>query len=176
MTTPFLGQIEIFAFGFAPKGWAQCNGQLLSINQNQGLFSLLGVQFGGDGRTTFALPDMRGRIPISFGQSIVGQKGGEESHTLNLNEMPSHTHLVNVDSTAGAASRATTSTVLGQSSGTSSTGQQLAIDAYGTGGPATALDPRAISSVGGSQPHENRQPFLALNFCIALQGIFPSRN
>lgn len=176
MTTPFLGQIEIFAFGFAPKGWAQCNGQLLTINQYAGLFGLLGTQFGGDGRTTFALPDMRGRIPVSWGQNLVGHQGGEEFHTLSPSEMPAHNHLVNVDSTAGAASRAATSTVLGQSSGTSSTGQQLAIDAYGTGGPATALDSRAISNVGGSLQHENRQPFLALNFCMALTGIFPSRN
>jgi microcystin-dependent protein len=177
MTTPFLGQIEIFAFNFPPKGWAQCNGQLLAINQNQALFSLLGVQFGGDGRTTFALPDMRGRIPISQGQNVIGQPGGEEFHTLSLSEMPSHNHLVNVDSSAGATSKAATpSTVLGPSSGTSSTGQQLAINAYGTGGPATALDSRAISNVGGSQAHENRQPFLALNFCMALTGNFPSRN
>jgi microcystin-dependent protein len=176
MTTPFLGQIEIFSFGFAPKGWAPCNGQLLPINQNQALFALLGTQFGGNGQTTFALPDMRGRIPISQGQNLIGQRGGEEFHALSLSEMPAHNHMVNVDSTAGAASKATTSTVLGQSSGTSSTGQQLAINAYGTGGPATALDSRAISNVGGSLPHENRQPFLALNFCMALQGIFPSRN
>jgi microcystin-dependent protein len=176
MATPFLGQIEIFAFNFPPKGWAQCNGQLLAINQNQALFSLLGTQFGGDGRTTFALPDMRGRIPISFGQNLIGQPGGEEFHTLSVSEMPAHNHMVNVDSSAGAASKATTSTVLGQSSGTSSTGQQLAINAYGTGGAATALDSRAISNVGGSLGHENRQPFLALNFCMALTGNFPSRN
>jgi microcystin-dependent protein len=177
MSTPFMGQIEIFAFGFAPKGWAQCNGQLLPINQNQALFALLGTQFGGDGRVNFALPDMRGRIPISRGQNLIGQPGGEEFHTLSLSEMPAHNHRVNVDSSAGATSKAaTTSTVLGQSSGTSSTGQQLAINAYGTGGPATALDSRAISNVGGSLPHENRQPFLALNFCMALQGIFPSPN
>jgi microcystin-dependent protein len=176
MSEHFLGQIEIFSFGFAPKGWAQCNGQLLPMNQYAGLFGLLGTQFGGDGRTTFALPDLRGRIPISWGQNVIGQHGGEEFHTLSLSEMPAHNHMVNVDSTAGAASKATTSTVLGQSSGTSSTGQQLAINAYGTGGPATALDSRAISNVGGSLPHENRQPFLALNFCIALTGIFPSRN
>jgi microcystin-dependent protein len=176
MATPFLGQIEIFAFNFPPKGWAQCNGQLLAINQNQALFSLLGTQFGGDGRVNFALPDMRGRIPISFGQNLIGQPGGEEFHTLSVSEMPAHNHMVNVDSTAGAASKATTSTVLGQSSGTSSTGQQLAINAYGTGGAATALDSRAISNVGGSLGHENRQPFLALNFCMALTVNFPSRN
>jgi microcystin-dependent protein len=177
MSTPFMGQIEIFSFNFAPKGWAQCNGQLLPINQNQALFSLLGTTYGGDGRVNFALPDMRSRIPISFGsQATLGQRGGEEAHTVTLTEMPAHLHQVNVDSTAGAVNKPTTSTVLGKSSGTSSTGQALAIDAYASGSPASALDSRTISSVGGSQPHENRQPFLVLNFCIALQGIFPSHN
>src|SRR6478752_6652767 len=171
MSTPFMGQIEIFSFNFAPKGWAQCNGQLLPINQNQALFSLLGTTYGGDGRVNFALPDMRSRIPISFGsQATLGQRGGEEAHTVTLTEMPAHLHQVNVDSTAGAVNKPTTSTVLGKSSGTSSTGQQLAINAYGTGSPATVLDTQqTISNVGGSQPHENRQPFLVLNFCIALQ-------
>ena len=176
MSTPFLAQIEIFSFNFPPKGWALCNGQLLPINQNQALFALLGTTFGGDGRVNFALPDMRSRIPISFGQASLGQAGGEEAHTLVVSEMPGHNHVVNVDSTAGAANKPTTATVLGKSSGTSSTGQQLAINAYGTGSAATSLDPRTVSNVGGSQPHENRQPCLTLNFCIALQGIFPSQN
>ena len=177
MSTPFMGQIEIFSFNFAPKGWAQCDGQLLPINQNQALFSLLGTTFGGDGRVNFALPDMRSRIPISFGpQATLGQRGGEEAHTLASNEMPAHIHQIAVDSTAGAVNKPTTLTVLGKSSGISTTGQALAINAYGSGGAAATMDSRMISNVGGSQPHENRQPFLVLNFCMALQGIFPSRN
>jgi microcystin-dependent protein len=176
MSTPFLAQIEIFSFNFAPKGWVQCNGQLLPINQNQALFSLLGTQFGGNGQTTFGLPDMRSRIPISVGTNLIGGAGGQESHTLTQSEMPAHNHMVGVDSTAGAANTPTTASVFGVSSGTSNTGQQLSINMYSKSGPGTALDPRTIGNSGGSQAHTNIQPYLALNFCIALQGLFPSRN
>jgi microcystin-dependent protein len=178
MAEPFLAQIEAFAFTFAPKGWALCNGQLLPINENQALFSLLGTTYGGDGRVNFALPDLRGRVPAHMGQNLIlGQRAGEEAHTLTLAEMPAHTHSVNADSTAGAANKPTTSTVLGLSSGTSSTGQALAINAYGSSATnASPLDPRTISSLGGSQPHLNQQPYLTLSYCIALVGIFPSRN
>src|SRR6476469_1107703 len=132
MAEPFLSEIRIMSFGFAPKGWALCDGQLLPINQNQALFSLLGTTYGGDGRVNFALPDMRSRIPISFGpQATLGQTGGEEAHTLASNEMPAHIHQIAVDSSAGAVNKPTTATVLGKSSGTSTTGQQLAINAYG---------------------------------------------
>jgi len=182
MAQAFLSQIEAFAFNFPPKGWAFCNGQLLPINQNQALFSLLGTTYGGDGRINFALPDLRGRVPVHFGQGFqsqvfnLGDRAGEEAHSLIQNEMPAHVHQVNVDSTAGAVNKPTTSTVLGKSSGTSTTGQALAINAYGSRSAASALDSRTISSIGGSQPHENTQPYLALSYCIALVGIFPSQN
>jgi microcystin-dependent protein len=184
MAQPFLSQIEAFAFNFPPKGWAFCNGQILPINQNQALFSLLGTTYGGNGQTTFALPNLQGRVPIHFGQGlsgqnfVLGQLAGAEAHALTINEMPQHLHPLNVDSTAGAVNKPTTSTVLGLSSGTSSTGQALAINAYSssTNSPSNTLDSRAISSTGGSQPHENRQPYLTLTYCIALVGIFPSRN
>jgi microcystin-dependent protein len=169
-------QIEIFSFNFAPKGWAQCNGQLLPINQNQALFSLLGTTFGGNGQTTFGLPDMRSRIPISMGTNLIGTAAGQESHTLIMSEMPAHNHFVGVDGTAGAVNKPATTTVFGTSSGVSSTGQQLAINAYSSAGAGSTLDPRTIGNTGGSQAHTNIQPYLALNFCIALQGLFPSRN
>lgn len=177
MSTPFIGQIEIFSFGFAPKGWALCNGQLLPINQNQPLFALLGTSFGGDGRVNFALPDMRSRIPVSMGpQNTIGTKAGQEAHTLIISEMPAHNHFISTDGSAGAVNKPATTTVFGTSSGTSNTGQTLAINAYNSGGGGSTLDARTISNVGGSQPHNNLQPFLTLNFCIALQGIFPSQN
>src|SRR5665213_462183 len=183
MAQPFISQIEAFAFNFPPKGWAFCNGQLLPINQNQALFSLIGTFYGGNGSTTFALPNLQGRVPAHMGEGLLGQNlqlgevGGEEAHVVNISEMPAHTHPVNADSTAAAATKPATSTVLGKSSGTSSTSQALAIDAYSSStSPASPLDSRTISSVGGSQPHENRQPYLTLSYCIALVGIFPSRN
>jgi len=177
MSTPFMGQIEIFSFNFAPKGWTLCNGQLLPINQNQALFSLLGTTYGGDGRVNFALPDLRSRVPISFGAGFtLGERGGEEAHTLILSEMPQHNHNVGVDGSAGAINKPATGTVFGTSSGTSSTGQQLAINAYNSGGGGSVLDPRTISNTGGGQAHTNIQPYLTLNFSIALQGIFPSQN
>jgi microcystin-dependent protein len=178
MSTPFMGQIEIFSFNFAPKGWALCNGQLLPINQNQALFSLLGTMYGGDGRVNFGLPDLRSRIPISFGpqNNVLGMRGGEENHTLNMAEMAAHNHFVGVDGTAGAINKPATTTVFGTSSGVSSTGQQLAINAYSSAGAGSTLDPRTISNTGGSQAHTNIQPYLTLNLCIALQGIFPSQN
>jgi microcystin-dependent protein len=183
MAEAFLSQIEAFAFNFPPKGWAFCNGQILSIQQNTALFALLGTTFGGNGQTTFALPDLRGRVPAHSGQGVqgqslqLGQAAGEEAHTLIMSEMPSHAHLVKADSTAGAANKPTTSTVLGLSSGSTSTGQALAINAYSSSAAQlSAMDSRMIGSVGGNQPHENRQPYLALSYCIALTGIFPSRN
>jgi microcystin-dependent protein len=165
MAEPFLSEIRIMSFGFAPKGWAQCNGQLLPINQNQPLFALLGTTFGGNGRTTFALPDFRGCTPIHVGSGhTLGQKGGEQAHTLSMGEMPMHTHLFQANSTAGNTPNPTNN-VLGSANNLYT-------------GPAnlTTLEPTTVSNVGGSQAHLNMQPFLTLNFCIALQGIFPSPN
>lgn len=179
MSTPFMGQIEIFSFNFAPKGWAQCNGQLLPINQNQALFSLLGTQFGGNGQTTFALPDMRSRIPISMGTNVIGTAAGQENHTLIISEMPAHNHGVGVDANTQASSNAVTpdnTKILGNTAGQLKDLTPLQINMYGSGVPTVTLDPRTISNVGGSQAHSNIQPYLTLCFCIALQGIFPSRN
>jgi microcystin-dependent protein len=180
MSTPFIGQVEIFSFNFAPKGWALCNGQLLPINQNQPLFALLGTMYGGDGRVNFALPDLRSRIPISFGQqNIVGQRGGEESHTLNLGEMAQHNHPLNGDavSTNVVNSPGTAgSTVLGVTAGAITPSGTFTVNMYSTSGPTSAMAPAVISNNGGGQAHTNIQPYLTLNFCIALQGIFPSQN
>lgn len=176
-----MGQIEIFSFNFAPKGWALCNGQFLNINQNQALFSLLGTQFGGNGQTTFALPDMRSRIPISMGTNLVGTAAGQENHTITMSEMAQHTHQMKADGTTPTANNTTSpgnsgSTVLGNTGGTQAPGAPFSVALYGSGSPGGVLAPGVISNTGGSQAHNNIQPYLTLNFCIALQGIFPSRN
>jgi len=166
MPDPYLSEIKLFAFNFPPKGWAFCNGQLLPINQNQALFSLLGTTYGGDGQTNFALPDLRGRAPIHHGSSFnLGQRGGEEAHTITMGEMAAHSHL------ARASADNPTVTAPTNNFWASNTG----FTPYGSTGDV-ALSPTCISNTGGSQPHENRSPFLVLNFCIALQGIFPSQN
>jgi microcystin-dependent protein len=165
MAEPFLSEIRMMSFIFAPKGWALCNGQLLPINQNQGLFSLLGTTFGGDGRVNFALPDLRSRVPIHVGSGhTLGEKGGEPAHTLSIAELPTHTHSLMGTSNAAVNTPANT-TVLGKSNPQS---------VYGGPSNLVAMDPRSISNVGGSQAHLNMQPFLTISFCIALQGIFPS--
>jgi microcystin-dependent protein len=180
MSTPFLAQIEIFSFNFAPKGWALCNGQLLPINQNQALFSLLGTMYGGDGRVNFGLPDLRSRIPVSMGpQNTIGTRSGQEAHTVIISEMPGHNHMVNVDATTAATSNAVspaTNEVLGLTAGQLHDLTPLSINMYATGAGNTTLDQRTIGNTGGSQAHNNLQPYLTLNFCIALQGIFPSQN
>jgi microcystin-dependent protein len=169
MSEPFLGEIKIISWNFPPKGWAFCNGALLPINQNQALFSLFGTTYGGDGRTTFGLPNLQGRSPIHIGQGFTqGQIGGETAHTLNMSEMATHTHTPVGTSTAAA---------LGTPSGNfwASGGQQIYFKQPPTTA-ASAMAPQAISTVGGSQPHENMSPYLVLNFIVALQGIFPSQN
>jgi microcystin-dependent protein len=165
MSEPFLSEVKIVSFNFAPKGWALCNGQLLPINQNQALFSLLGTTYGGNGQTTFALPNLQGRIPIHFGNGhTLGEAGGAENHTLIASEMPAHTHTF-------SASNAT------PNQGTPA-GNMWASNsgAYSSAQPDATMTPASISNAGGSQPHTNVQPYLVLNFIIALQGIFPSQN
>jgi microcystin-dependent protein len=165
---PFVGQISWVSFGFAPKNWALCNGQLLSIQQNTALFSLLGTTFGGNGTTNFALPDLRGRAPIHVGSSYpLGSTGGEERHTLTINELPPHTHVVNVDpQEATIATPGNTVYPAKTSAGTS---------AYANTG-TTTLAVNAVSAQGGNQSHENMKPYVAMTCIISLQGIFPSRN
>jgi len=176
--TPFLSQLMVVSFNFAPKGWALCAGQLLPINQNQALFSLLGTTYGGDGRINFALPDLRGRAALGFGQGAglgpynLGQRGGVESVTLLQSEIPIHTHFLSGVSAAGNATKPGT----GANATFASSG---ATPVYTKSPPAAAdapMAPNMIGTVGQNQPHENRKPYLALNWIIALQGIFPSRN
>jgi microcystin-dependent protein len=165
MSDPFLGEIKIISWNYPPKGWAFCSGQLLPINQNQALFSLLGTTYGGNGQTTFGLPDFRGRVPVHVGGGFTqGQSGGEEFHTLGSAEMPAHNHPVN-----GTTSPGTVNTASGNFLANSN------VSPYRTTAN-TAFNAAMVSNAGGSQPHENRQPFLVLNFVVALQGIFPSRN
>jgi microcystin-dependent protein len=168
MAEPFLSEIRIMSFVFAPKGWALCNGQLLPINQNQALFSLLGTTFGGNGQTNFALPDLQGRTPIHVGSGhTLGERGGEQAHTLSIAELPEHTHVANgSSSTADAA--VPNGNLLGVVNNTTFG------TAYAPASNLVAFSPQAGSNAGGSQAHLNMQPFLTLNFCIALQGIFPS--
>jgi microcystin-dependent protein len=175
MAEPFLSEIRIMSFNFAPRGWAQCNGQLLPINQNQALFSLLGTTYGGDGRVNFALPDLRGRTPIHDGGGhTLGEKGGEQAHTLSLSEMPTHTHVLSGTSANANGIVPSNSTVLAK--GTTAVGNNP-INYYSTNvSNVVAMLPASVTNVGGSQAHLNMQPFLALTFCIALQGIFPSQN
>lgn len=163
MAEPFLSEIRIMSFVFAPKGWALCNGQLLPIAQNQPLFSLLGTTFGGDGRVNFALPDLRGRVPIHVGSGFtLGERGGEQAHTLSIAELPTHIHVGNATSVT-ATSNNPTGNVLAASN-----------NLYTAPASLTSLAPSTVPNVGGSQAHLNMQPFLTLSFCIALQGIFPS--
>ena len=168
MAEPFLAEIRLMSFIFPPRGWALCNGQLLPINQNQALFSLLGTTYGGDGRVNFGLPDLRSRVPIHMGNGFTqGQRGGTESETLSLSHMPAHSHSLNA-STAPATLTSPLGNVLAQ--------HAVSIYGAGTGGGAVLNAATVGTSVGGSQPHENRQPSLVISFCIALQGIFPSQN
>ena len=167
MSEPFLSEIRIMSFVFAPKGWALCNGQLLPINQNQALFSLLGTTYGGDGRVNFALPDLRARVPIHMGNGhTLGEKGGEQAHTLSISELPTHVHTLNA-TTIPATTNTPDTTFL--------TAQSTASALYGAPSNLIAMNPAAIGNTGGSQAHLNMQPFLTLSFCIALQGVFPSQ-
>jgi microcystin-dependent protein len=169
MGTPFLGEIKIVGFNFPPKGWALCNGQQLPINQNQPLFSLFGTMYGGNGQTTFALPDLRGRTPIHLGAGFTqGQAGGQEFHTVTMSEMPAHTHFVTASSLGPAA-------LPGGGDPTNSYWTDSGNNNY-SNAPDSSMNPSSVTNVGGSQAHENRQPFLVVNFCVALIGAFPSQN
>lgn len=175
---PFLAEIRIFPFNFPPKGWAFCDGQVLPVQQNTALFSLIGTTYGGNGVTTFALPDLQGQVPIHAGQGpglsdfVPGERTGSETVALVPNQLPGHSHTLNAENPAisGADQSApSTTSVLAQSSG------GFAYAASAATAPV-AMNPSAVSSLGGGQPHNNVQPYLTLNFCIALQGIFPARS
>lgn len=164
MAEPFLSEIRIMSFGFPPKGWALCDGQQLPINQNQALFSLLGTTYGGDGRVTFGLPNLQGNVPIHMGSGhTLGERGGEQAHTLSVGELPTHVHSFN-GNTDNADAAAPTGNMFGTVN-----------NLYGSPDNLTNLNPATIANIGGSQAHLNMQPFLVLNFSIALQGIFPSQ-
>jgi len=168
---PFLGEIRVFGFNFAPVGWAFCQGQLLPIAQNTALFSLLGTTYGGDGIQTFALPDLRSRVPVGFGQGpglssyVLGQQSGTENVTLTQVQMPQHSHTVQANDSPGTATRPAGGVLARTGAGT-----------YATSTDGTTMLTNMVSGSGGSQPHTNLQPLLGINFCIALQGIFPSRS
>jgi microcystin-dependent protein len=162
---PFLSEIRIFSFTFPPKGWAFCNGQLLPINQNQALFSLLGTTYGGDGRVNFGLPNLQGRVPIHMGSGYtIGDRGGEQAHTLSIGEIPTHAHTLNGTNSNGVVNNPNNNFI------------GAVNNMFSPSGGLLPFDPSSVTNVGGSQSHLNMEPFLALNFCIALQGIFPSQN
>lgn len=177
---PFIGEIKMVGFNFAPNGWALCNGQLLAIAQNQALFSLLGTTFGGDGVRTFGLPNLQSRVPIHQGQGqglspySMGQVGGAENVTLLQNQMPMHNHLVGVNNTLGTASDPTNAILAKPYTG--EVRNPTAVPAYSSASATGNLSANAVSQTGGNQPHANIQPYLCVNFIIALQGIFPSRS
>jgi microcystin-dependent protein len=181
MSEPFLGELKIISWNFPPKGWAFCDGQLLPINQNQALFSILGTTYGGDGRQTFGLPNLQGRMPVHVGNGIVlGETAGETAHTLIISEMPAHNHFIAADGTgSGTASNtpnASGTKVLGQSAGTGGTPPApFGANIYNSSAANSALNSGCVAFNGGNQPHENMSPYLVLNIIIALQGIFPSQ-
>jgi microcystin-dependent protein len=188
MAEPFLSEIRMMSFGFPPKGWALCDGQLLPVNQNQALFSLLGTTYGGDGRVNFGLPDLRARAPMHMGSAgggstnhVLGERGGEPAHTLSMVELPQHNHLMFAKgataptSATGIKPTPANTKALAQGLASEGTSAPKAVSLYGTGAASTALNAGTIGRTGGNQAHLNMQPFLTISFCIALQGIFPSQ-
>ena len=174
MVEPYIGQISMVAFSWPPRNWATCDGQLMSIAQNTALFSLIGTTYGGDGRTTFALPDLRGRVPIHQGQGpgltprTMGEKSGSENVTLLMSEMPMHNHLAAANSTTAGSQSPANAFWAKESEGVTLI--------YGATSDGSTMNPQAIGLAGGNQPHNNMQPFLVINFVICLYGVFPSRN
>lgn len=175
---PFLSAIFPFAFDFAPRGWAICAGQLMSIAQNSALFSLLGTTYGGDGRVTFGLPDLRGRAPMHFGQGLglpnvsLGEVSGIENVNLISTQIPQHNHMALVNNSAGIIATPAAGNSLAELTDINGDGANF----YGNAAENTVLNPATVSNAGGNQPHSNMQPYLVVNYCIALQGLFPSRN
>jgi len=166
MSDPFMAEVRIMSFAFAPSGWAACDGALLPINQNQALFSLLGTRYGGNGQTNFALPDLKGRVPMHTQDNshFIGERAGEAAHTVSISELPTHVHVAMASNAIGTAN--------------SPAGNLLSdptLNAYAAPGPLTTISPETVAATGGSQPHNNMSPYLDLNFCIALQGVFPAR-
>jgi microcystin-dependent protein len=180
MGTPILGEIKIISWNYSPKAWAFANGQQLPINQNQALFSLYGTTYGGNGQTTFAIPDLRSCVPLHMGAGFdIGQKAGQAAHTLTMSEMPAHTHFLMADAATAALSNSNTPVAgnsIGQTIGVPSQGSNFPVQIYSTSNPNSQMAPQTVTNVGGNQPHENRQPYLCLNMIVALQGVFPSRN
>jgi microcystin-dependent protein len=169
MGQPYIGEIRMFGGNFAPAGWAFCNGQLIAISENDALFNLIGTTYGGDGQSTFALPDLQGRIPVHEGSGyVLGQAGGVETVTLTVGQVPAHNHPL-----VGSASNATTTSPTGNVAGTSA---EVTVLPYGTDNPPTTLATQSVSPQGGSQPHDNFQPYLCVNFIISLYGIYPTQN
>ena len=171
MSEPFLAEVRIVGFNFPPRGWAFCDGQILPINQNQSLYALLGTTYGGDGRTSFALPDLRGRVPVHAGRNAgrtfgQGQRAGEETHQLTIAETPAHDHELNANNGDTNRSDEPTNHVLGKA----------AVDVYAPPGTIVGMGTDSVANAGGGQAHENMMPYLVLSFCIALRGLFPSRN
>ena len=181
MSEPFLSEIKIMSFNFAPKGWALCNGQFMPIDQNQALFSLLGTTYGGNGQTTFALPNLRGQVPIHFGNGhSLGEAAGTTSVTITQQTLPTHLHFMQARNELPAATAANatpgTNKMLAQGNASLQGGQTAQVNLYGPAASLVPMAPAAVSNVGGSQAHNNMMPYLTLSFCIALQGIFPSQN
>ena len=179
MSTPFVAEITMFGFNFAPKGWALCQGQLLPISQNTALFALLGTMYGGDGKSTFALPNLQGNVAVSSGQSTTGtlydegEQVGVQSVTVLTSEMPLHNHFFNATIDRGTTNAASNNVLATGAAGPPN--QQISGFMYSTAAPNNQMSPLALSIAGGSQPHNNMQPYLTLNFCIAMQGVFPPR-
>jgi microcystin-dependent protein len=182
MSNPYISMIEAFGFNFAPRGWALCAGQTLPIAQNQALFALLGTTFGGDGQTTFNLPDLRGRLALSFGQGAglssynLGAPGGEETHQLLSSEVPLHAHTLNANNNGQTNGTNIPSNAVLMGSGYGIEANNPVENIYSNSPPTIAMAAGAVSTAGSGAPHENRMPFLTINYCIALQGVFPSRN